>query len=480
MAQFDYFIVFAEMRTGSNFLEENINDYPGLTCHGELFNPHFIGKADRFSYMDVSMAEREEDPLRLLTRIRERTEGLAGFRFFHDHDPRILSHALADPRCAKVILTRNPVDSYVSYKIAQATGQWRLGDMKKAKTAQAQFDTEDFVAHVERLQAFQQTLLHGLQTSGQTAFYIAYEDLQDLDVLDGLARFLGVDHQKRRTSKATKVQNPQPLQDKVANFDDMQAALARLDRFDLNRTPNFEPRRSRAVPSYVAAVKAPLMYQPIPSGPEAQVLPWLAALDGAEPEQLLTGFFQKSLRQWKRQHKGHRVFTVLRHPVLRLHAAFARHMLPVEGPRVFHEIRETLRTHYGVPLPKDGPGRDYDAKAQHAAFLGFARFIAGNLGGQTSIRVDEAWASQFEILRGMAEVQLPDMILREDTLPEGLAQLAAQVGLDAPAPPPFFDGAPVPLAAYYDDEIEAAVRAAYQRDYMMYGFRAWQRGRTAP
>ena len=153
MAQFDYFIVFAEMRTGSNFLEENINDYPGLTCHGELFNPHFIGKADRFSYMDVSMAEREEDPLRLLTRIRERTEGLAGFRFFHDHDPRILSHALADPRCAKVILTRNPVDSYVSYKIAQATGQWRLGDMKKAKTAQAQFDTEDFVAHVERLQA---------------------------------------------------------------------------------------------------------------------------------------------------------------------------------------------------------------------------------------------------------------------------------------------------------------------------------------
>ncbi len=26
---FDYFVVFAEMRTGSNFLEENLNDYPG-------------------------------------------------------------------------------------------------------------------------------------------------------------------------------------------------------------------------------------------------------------------------------------------------------------------------------------------------------------------------------------------------------------------------------------------------------------------
>ncbi len=40
---FDYFVVFAEMRTGSNFLEANLNAFAGLTCHGEAFNPHFIG-----------------------------------------------------------------------------------------------------------------------------------------------------------------------------------------------------------------------------------------------------------------------------------------------------------------------------------------------------------------------------------------------------------------------------------------------------
>lgn len=473
-ARFDYFVVFAEMRTGSNFLEESINDYPGLDCLGELFNPHFIGHAGKTDRHGVSMQAREADPLKLLTAVRQQAKGLPGFRFFNDHDPRVLEHILPDPRCAKIILTRNPVDSYVSHKIAQATGQWRLGDMKKAKSAEATFDEDDFIAHLQRLQDFQMTLMRGLQTTGQTAFYVAYEDLQDLEVLDGLARFLGVEHQKKRASKATKVQNPQPLEDKVTNFAEMEKALARLDRFDLNRTPNFEPRRGRAVPSYVAAAEAPVLYQPIPCGPDAQVLPWLAALDGVDIDGLQRGFFQKSLRQWKRQHRGHRVFTVLRHPVLRLHTAFARHILPTEGGQAFKEIRATLRNNYKIPIPEDAPGRDYGPEEQRAAFLGFARFIAGNLNRQTGIRVDESWASQFEVLRGMAEVQLPDMILREDGLELGLAQLAAQTGVDAPSPPPFLDDAPVALADYYDADVEAAVRAAYQRDYMMFGFGAWR------
>lgn len=474
--RFDCFVVFAEMRTGSNFLEENINDYPGLSCLGELFNPHFIGHANRFEWGGIDMAKREENPERLLGAIKGQTEGLPGFRFFNDHDPRILARILPDERCAKVVLTRNPVDSYVSYKIAQATGQWRLGDVKKAKSAQATFEAEDFRQHVERLQAFQMTILRGLQVTGQTAFWIAYEDLQDVEVLDGLAKFLGVEHQKKRTSTRTKVQNPKPLSEKVTNFEEMERALDGVDRFNLTRTPNFEPRRGPAVPSYIAAAEAPVLYLPIPCGPDARVQPWLAALDGVEPEALRTGFYQKPLRQWKRQHKGHRSFTVLRHPVLRLHTAFARHILPAEGGRVFHEMRETLRKHYKLPIPKEGPGRDWGPEDQRAAFLGFAKFVEGNLSGQTSLRVDEAWGSQFEILRGMADVQLPDMILREDALEQGLAQLAEQVGIDAPEPPPFFDEAPVALADYYDADVEAAVRSAYQKDYMMFGFRPWGKG----
>ena len=54
MANFDYFVVFAEMRTGSNFLEANINAFDGLSCLGEAFNPHFIGYPDNEKILGVT------------------------------------------------------------------------------------------------------------------------------------------------------------------------------------------------------------------------------------------------------------------------------------------------------------------------------------------------------------------------------------------------------------------------------------------
>ncbi len=122
MPQFDYFVVFAEMRTGSNFLETNLNAIDGLVCHGEAFNPHFIGYPKTKSILGVTQAARDEDPKQLLREIRKAPDGLAGFRYFHDHDPRVFDKIVDDPKCAKIVLTRNPADSYVSWKIAVATG----------------------------------------------------------------------------------------------------------------------------------------------------------------------------------------------------------------------------------------------------------------------------------------------------------------------------------------------------------------------
>ncbi|MEM6277607.1 MAG: nodulation protein NodH, partial [Pseudomonadota bacterium] len=119
MADFDYFVLFAEMRTGSNFLEANINRYSDLACLGEVFNPHFLAYPDTEELLGFTQAQRDADPLALVAAIRDQ-KGVQGFRFFHDHHAAILEHIVEDPRCAKVILTRNPVESYVSWKIAQA------------------------------------------------------------------------------------------------------------------------------------------------------------------------------------------------------------------------------------------------------------------------------------------------------------------------------------------------------------------------
>ncbi|WP_306678793.1 nodulation protein NodH [Pseudogemmobacter lacusdianii] len=465
MARFTSFVLFAEMRTGSNFLEANLNALPGLSCLGEVFNPHFIGKKDQTEMFGVDLAARERDPFALLAALRAKTEGMAGFRYFHDHDARVLPALLDDPACAKIILTRNPVDSYVSWKIAQATGQWKLTNAKNLKTAQADFDAAEFRAHLEALQGFQLQLMHGLQTRGQTAFYIDYDDIQDVAVLNGLAAWLGLEARLEGLDDKLKKQNPEEIGEKVTNLPEMEAALARLDRFNLNRTPNFEPRRPPAIPSFVAA--GGLLFQPIRSGPEAQVKAWLLAHGPLEGD-----FVQKSLRQWKRAHPGHRSFTVIRHPLLRAHQAFLSQI--VSGK--LSEHRQALIRGQGADLPP--PGKPFADLDQHrAAFAAFLRYAKLSVAGQMGQRVSPHWASQSAVLQGFAGFQTPDLVLREDQLAEGLAFAAAEAGLTALAPPAADRAAHDALAAIWLPDLEEAAREAYPRDYMGFGFGPWRDAR---
>jgi LPS sulfotransferase NodH len=465
---FDYFVVLAEMRTGSNFLEESLNDYPGLSCLGEAYNPAFIGRPKLDALCGVTREARDHDPMTLLAAVRDKTDGLAGFRYFRDHEPRMYAEILGNARCGKIILTRNPLESYVSHKIATQTGQWRLGDMKDARSARIIFDKGEFERLLAQLQARQLDILRILQRSGQTAFYLDYEDIRDLEVLDGLARFLGVAHKKERPTTKTKVQNPSSLRDKVQNFDEMMGQLGDFDHFDLGRTPNFEPRRGPAVPQMLACREAGLLYLPLKGAADDRIAAWLEAVGGG----LLSGFNQKTLRQWKRRHPGHRSFTVLRHPVARLHTVFCRHILN-PGDDCFDDIRKMLRQKYNIALPKGVPGAAYTIEQHRTAFLQFAAWVKGNLSGQTSLRVDPAWATQAACVQGFGGFMQPDLLIREDELAADLTHLSAKMGLSAPDMAPVAADSPFALEQVWDDSVEAAVKAAYQRDYMVFGFAPW-------
>jgi hypothetical protein len=474
MAGFDQFVVFAEMRTGSNFLETNINSFAGLKCYGEAFNPRFVGYPNAEDVLGVTQTMRDANPAVLLDAIKAQQGVLGGFRFFNDHDPRVLDILLQDPRCAKIVLTRNPIESYVSRKIAAATGQWKLTNARKQRTDTITFDAQEFEDHLQRLQDFQVHVLNALQRSGQTAFYVAYEDLQDVEVMNGLARFLGLSERIESLDKKLKKQNPEPLDEKVRNFDELEMALARIDRFNLSRTPNFEPRRGPAIPTYLAAAQSPLLYLPLRSGPDALIAGWLASLDGGEAP--LESFSQKTLRQWKQQHPGHRSFTVLRHPLARAHAAFCDRILSL-GPESFPELRDNLRRNFALPLAEGEDGSNWSDGEHRAAFWVFLTFLRANLGGQTNMRVDPAWASQLALLQGIAQFGLPDMILREDRLNKDLVALGAQVGHDSVPP----IGEPTDphaarLSRIVDDELQAMARDVYQRDYLSFGYADWTAG----
>ena len=471
-ASFEYFVILAEMRTGSNFLEASLGEYPGLSLYGELFNPSFIRSREKAELLGMTMENRDADPAEMIRRVKDDSIGLPGFRLFHDHHRQAINMCLDDPSCAKIVLLRNPLDSYVSEKIAKQTDQWRLGDMNNAKTAQVRFDAVEFDALLQSRMAFQKNVMHRLQVSGQTAFYLSYEDISDSEVLNGLVRFLGLDAIRKTASRKTKKQNPQPVAEKVTNFEEMQRALASIDYFELGDIPNFEPRRGPGVPGYIAASSAPIMFMPIPGGPNDVVLNWMARLDGVDVEALRSGFTRTTLRDWMKANTPHSKFAVLRHPVRRLHAAYARHSVST-GPDRFSEMVETLKSKHGMPIPSV-EDEDYGTERHKEGFLAFIRFVKAGLGGQTSLRVDPSWASQSEILAGMAEFALPDLILREDHLKRDLGRLAFSIGHNSPTVPVQVDDGPVSLDDIYDETIEAAVRNACQRDYVSFGFGAWK------
>ncbi|RMD49636.1 MAG: nodulation protein NodH, partial [Alphaproteobacteria bacterium] len=427
--RFRYFVILAGMRTGSNFLEETLNLFPDLACHGELFNPSFIGHHRTTELWGFDLARRERDPYGLIeAMIAAEPERIPGFRLFHDHDPRIIEHVLADPACAKVVLNRNVLDSYVSRKIALATGQWRVTHVSHRRAARIHFVPEEFQAELAERQAFQLRIQRALQLTGQAAFWIHYDDLGDVEVINGLGAFLGSEHRIEAVSRRLKRQNPGGLREKVANYDEMRRALAAMDLFDLDRTPNFEPRRGPAVPGYVAGNEVPVLWLPLAGGPGPVMRRWLAALEPGGAAALIEGMNQKALRRWKRARPGHVALSVVRHPAPRALAAFAA--LLADASDSGEALRRSLAEGYGVPAPDPATaGRD-ELRAAFAAFLDFLR---ANLLGQTGVWTRPAWATQSALVQGFAQVAPPHRILREEEIGEGLAQIAEALG--RPAPP---------------------------------------------
>ncbi len=471
---FEYFVILAAMRTGSNLLEANLNRMDGVTCHGEAFNPHFIGRVKSDEILGLTLDNRDEDPVRLLTAFRSEPDGLHGFRYFQDHDPRVLQHVLDDPRCAKIILTRNPLDSYLSLKIARKTKQWQLKNIKRRLEDQVEFDPTEFLDYLDTLMIYQTSVLRQLQKSGQTAFCIDYDHLNELDILNGLAKWLGVKARLTALDDTLKPQNPSAAVTKVTNPNEMMRALSDIDPFAPHRIPDFEPRRDPDVVHYVAAAKTPLMFLPIPGGTEPAIAEWLAKLDGCELQSLLTNRDRDKREEWMKAHPGHRKFTVLQHPIVRAHSAFCQYVLAKDHDS-YAEIRHMLRNRFKLPIPGQVRAKNYSKEQHYEAFAAFLTFLHHNLNGQTPIRVDPMWCSQSKVIEAMVSVALPDLILRQDNLNTDLPNLARAMGHENPPIPqtPTSD-TPYELSDVYDRKLEALAAKAYQRDYSKFGFGNWR------
>lgn len=306
---FQGFIIFAGMRTGSNYLEASLNQAPGLSSYGEAFNPAFIGGPKRDQVCGVTMAARDADPGRFVQAMVSQTQGLPGFRYFEGHHRWVMDHLLADPNWAKIILSRPPIESYVSLQIAQATGYWRITDIRDRKPAKVVFQRDAYLVHAARITAFQDDLRRRLRRTGQTPFEIAYHEISDVDLLNGLLRFLGLTDRLSAPSSKLKRQNPGPLEAKVSNPEDMARVLA-------------EEGGARTSPEPTQPAEPLLDLGPVYDGLRVAGEQLFVRLPGV-PEGALPGYESADplpfadLRPWLNRTKGHRACAAVSHPLAR-------------------------------------------------------------------------------------------------------------------------------------------------------------------
>ena len=467
---FSSFVVFGSMRSGSNLLEKYLNQYEGLVCHGELFETAFVGKLGMQEYLGVTRKMRDKNPEVLLDAIRKADpDKTVGFRFFQTHNPQIMVDVLDDPRCAKIILTRDPVESFVSLEIARKTNQWLISDPAHRKEARILFDLADFADYAKERSAYYSEIAKSLSMSQQPFFEIDYSSLNEVSALNKLAAFLGGTEEKTALEQPIKRQNPGPLSEKILNYQEVCLALELPETLPA-KPPVVKPVKEKGTDLsriYFAQNKA-LALAPIPSVPVSGALHWLTKVDGKAPE---NGLSAQAFADWQSTHPAAVFFTVTEHPVTRAYDAFMRKIFPTASGG-YHKIREKLEREFGVMLPRGEivPGQPRGDLINRNYGIGV--FVAGNLANQTGIRQDGKWQLQAEIIQ-QYQVYNPDiLVFKSDTLRTDLAYLENRLGLSlryvwAPEMDPRFSYA---LSEIYDEEIEALARRAYAPDYKAFGY----------
>ncbi len=477
---FTSFVMFGAMRSGSNLLEKYLNQYEGLVCHGELFQKSFIGTQGCKRFLGIDIEARKQDPYRLLAAVRAADpDKITGFRLFQAHDPRIIEATLKDRHCAKIILTRDPVASYVSLQIALKTRQWLVSDIAHRKAARIRFDLEDYASYLEERSAFYRMIAETLDLSGQPYFKIDYTMLNDVENINRLAAFIGDLRPKTTLEQPIKRQNPGALADKIINIEEVRAALDAPILYETH-PPVLTPVRERGtdLSRVYFGKNCGLAFGPQPAVPDLAMRNWLAYQGRKPPE---NGWSAHRYAEWRALYPDSAFLTVVRHPVKRAYTAFMNKIFAsIAGGYI--AIRQEMESRFGLLLPqgKIAPGQDrqelaqsgYSADQHRINFKLFLVFVAANLEDKTKIRQDGMWQRQSEILRRYRIIHPQPVVLKYESLQTDLLYLENLLDLLpcsqwSAEPEPAFS---YPLEEIYDAEIESLARAAYGPDYQAFGY----------
>ncbi|MEO0342494.1 MAG: hypothetical protein AAF198_03575 [Pseudomonadota bacterium] len=423
---------------------------------GELFNPGFIGrpKFNREAHPDFQL--REVDPVGFLDKLIGQSEAkLLGFRLFDGHDDRVLSHVLSDTSCAKIVLRRDPLHCFLSRQIVSQTDQWRLADVAKRKESKVVFDPEEFEAFRDRQNAYYGWINQELQQRGQTAFWINFQDLQDVEIWNGVFKYLGVNDYKARPQSRLIRQNPEPLEEKVSNPEAIipyateetlpAPPVSKIDAIETSMAMNLTTARGADL-SNTFFSEALIKY--VKKGARARA----TKIDTSDLK----------IKTWQMKHPEHEMFFCVEDPVHRAYRAFDTYVLrPPHGAA--RHMRRNLILFYGLDWDLDHilevSPKDYSLANYVKDFKTFLRFLEKHLLGQTRSKPHHDWNFQYLRLQAI-QSRIPRTTIVEQRLDSNFSETKINL--------PTFSGL-YSLAEFLDEDIINLVGKAYAEDIFRFG-----------
>ncbi|MBV9993374.1 MAG: hypothetical protein JOZ72_19030 [Alphaproteobacteria bacterium] len=228
-------------RTGSSHLNKLLKSIPELNAKSELFHakrqvvlsPRELAMLKQRSGMDVDdkpafAAWRRAHPLATLEAIRDGAwrKRIVAFKVFPGHVEHGLLETELIPRddTAFAILTRRPIESYISGRKAQNAGTFSKQDTTDIKP---ELSSEDFGAWARKMRRWYRWCEETLEAKGKPFARISYERHLDRESgadavrdLIALLRPLGVDRlsEPSEVTEGQRQDRERRYQDRVANW----------------------------------------------------------------------------------------------------------------------------------------------------------------------------------------------------------------------------------------------------------------------
>jgi LPS sulfotransferase NodH len=227
------FLLVGMMRSGSNFLERQLNMLPDVRCHGELFNPVFVGfsheaagRPTGYGRDDTNARLADEDAF--IDKVDQACDRrVIGLRLFLDHSAAMTSRLLYDPNVAKVVLSRNLLEAYISLETARETGVWLSTEAAKAPPKPVKVDINKLVTFALRQSLYYNDVQTVLHQTGQRYLQIDYNEIKNLAKLNEIAGFVGSQHQFDAVAEPIRKQNPGSLEERIFEFPKLLEELKR-------------------------------------------------------------------------------------------------------------------------------------------------------------------------------------------------------------------------------------------------------------